>query len=165
MHPLAAFFAENTADTGVIFFMCAAVFLAILRYGKSSAVSYILALYLGMLIFMSFPFLENLTILRSSEVQIALSHIALFFLGVFTIHLAIRRLIFTEFPDSQIMKYAQAIILSFFIIGLSLAFLYHEVPFSTLYDFGDSVDYLFSPTYFFWWLVAPFVILFVMSRR
>jgi len=154
-----------TTDIIIIFAVFVGLFFYSVQYGKSNIVSLLISLYVGILTFLSFPYLEEVTFLKSSEVQVTLSHIAVFIVGVLIMHTIVRRVIYTEYSGSKLFRFMGAGLLSATITGLLFAFLYHTIPFATLYDFGDSIDNLFSSQYFFWWLIAPIVALFITSRQ
>ena len=153
-----------TTDVLIIFAVFAVLFFLAVRE-KSTIVSIIISLYVGILTFLSFPFLEQATFLKSSETQITLSHIFIFIVLVYVVHLITRRVIYVEYPYGGIMKYAQAILLSLAATALIFAFFYHTLPVGALYDFNDAIDGLFSSQYFFWWLVAPLGGLLITSRN
>jgi len=152
-----------TTDVSIILVVFAILFFFSTRYGKSNSVSLLISLYIGILAFLSFPFLEEATLLKSSEVQVTISHIAVFLIGVYIIHTIVRRIIFTEYSGKK-SKYIEAGIISGAATMLIFAFAYHTIPLATLYDFGDSIDNLFSSQYFFWWLMAPLAGLLLVSR-
>lgn len=165
MDILNTFSGAVTTDLIIIFVVFILLFFISVRYGKSNIISFLISLYIGILAFLSFPFLEEVTFLKSSEVQVTLSHIAIFIILVLIIHSVIRRVVYIEYSYRKFFKYAEAAILSIATTGLFFAFLYHTIPFATLYDFGTSIDNLFSSEYFFWWLVAPIVVLLITSRK
>ncbi len=154
-----------TTDVLIIFAVFILLSLYSLRYGKSYIVSLLISLYVGILAFLSFPYLEDATLLKSSEVQITLSHLAVFLVGIIIIHKIILRFIYIEYSYRKIFKYIEVGLLSGATTALFFAFLYHTIPFATIYDFGNSIDNLFSSQYFFWWLIAPMLALLVTSRR
>ena len=153
-----------TTDVLIIAVVFLAVFFFSIVYGKSNSIALLFSLYLGILGFVSFPFMEEFIFLKSSEIQIVLSRIAVFTVIAGFIYTAIQRSIYAEYPDYKILKLAQAGVLSLSSTALIFAFAYHTLPVSTLYDFGQSVDSLFSSEYFFWWLAAPLGALFFVSR-
>jgi len=153
-----------TTDIIIIFVVFFLLFIFSIRYGKSNSVSFLISLYIGILTFLSFPYLKEATLLKSSEVQVTISHIAVFIILVFIIHSIVRRVIFTEYSNTKLVKYIQVGLLSAASTTLLFAFAYHTIPLATLYDFGDSIDNLFSSQYFFWWLVVPIVALLLVSR-
>lgn len=154
-----------TTDIIIIFVVFFLLFLYSIRFGKSKSTSLLISLYIGILAFLSLPYIEEVTLLKSSEAQVTISHIAVFIIGVFIIHTAISRVIYIEYPNRRYLKYIEIGLLSGAITGLFFAFLYNTIPFATIYDFGNFIDNLFSSQYFFWWLIAPIVVLFITSRR
>ncbi len=154
-----------TTDVIIIFVVFILLSLYGLRFGKSYIISLLISLYLGILSFLSFPYLEEATLLKSSEVQITLSHIVIFLIGVIIIHTILLRIIYVEYSHKKFFKYIEVGLLSGATTALFFAFLYHTIPFATIYNFGDSINNLFSSQYFFWWLVVPMIALLITSRR
>ncbi len=153
-----------TTDVLIILTTCVALFCFALFYGKSRAVGLLISVYVGIIGFLSFPFLEEATLLKSSEAQTTLSHIGLFAVGVFIIYTVIQRFIYVEYPASTLFRFIHAGIIAASTTALLFAFAYHTIPVGTLYDFNQTIDHLFSSEYFFWWLVAPLGGLFFVSR-
>ena len=135
------------------------------RYGKSRSIAGIISLYIGMLLFLSFPYLEEATFLKSSETQVTLSQIVVFLVGVIFVHTIISRSVLSDYPMQPLLKYLQVALLSASGTALLFAFAYHTLPVATLYNFDASIDNLFSSQYFFWWLILPLVALFITTRR
>lgn len=154
-----------TTDIVIIFAVFAILFFFGIVYGKSNITSLLISLYIGILAFLSFPYLEEITFLKSSETQITISHIAVFFVGIFVIYSIIHRVVFTEYSNKKLFKYIEAGLLSGGTTALLFAFAYHTIPLATIYDFGSSIDNLFSSQYFFWWLAVPFAVMLFTSRR
>ncbi|MEX0652335.1 MAG: hypothetical protein WD509_03345 [Candidatus Paceibacterota bacterium] len=154
-----------TTDILIIFAVFVGLVFFSIWYGKSSSVSLLISIYLGILTFLSFPYLEEVIFLKSSESQVTLSQIGVFVVGVAVIYFIIRNIIFTEYSYGIITKYLQVILLSGASTALLFAFAYHTIPLTTLYDFNTSIDNLFSSQYFFYWLVAPILVLFVTTRE
>jgi len=101
-----------TTDIIIIFTVFILLFFFSVQRGKSKSTALLVSLYIGILIFLSFPYLQEFTLLKSSEVQVTISHIALFCIGVFIIYTVIRRVVFTEYLEKKIFKYTEAGILS-----------------------------------------------------
>ncbi|MBI2617924.1 hypothetical protein HYW58_00480 [Candidatus Kaiserbacteria bacterium] len=153
-----------TTDVLIIAIVFLAIFFFSVIYGKSNSIALLFSLYFGILGFVSFPFMEEFIFLKSSEIQIVLSRIAIFAVIVAFVYTAIQRSVYAEYPDYKILKLVQAGILSLSSTALIFAFAYHTLPVATLYDFGESIDALFLSEYFFWWLAAPLGALFFVSR-
>ena len=125
----------------------------------------LVSIYIGILTFLSFPYLKETTLLNSSEAQITISHIVVFLIGIFIINTIVRRFIFTEYSNKKFMKYIEVVILSGVSTALLFAFAYHTISLATIYNFGDSINNLFSSQYFFFWLIAPLVGLILVSNQ
>jgi len=154
-----------TTDIIIIFSVFFLLFFFSVVYGKSNSASLLISLYIGILIFLMFPYLEDTTLLKSSESQVTISHVSLFLIIVSLTYSIVRRMIFLEYSRNKIMKYIESGILSASSSVLFFSFLYHTIPIATLYNFGPSIDNLFSSQYFFFWLVAPLIGLFIISKR
>lgn len=135
------------------------------RYGKSRSIAAIISLYIGMLLFLSFPYLEEATLLKASEAQVMLSQAAVFLFGAALVHAIVSRSVLAEYPMQPLLKYLQVALLSLSGTALLFAFAYHTLPLGALYNFDASIDNLFSSQYFFWWLVLPLAALFITTRR
>ncbi|MCW9054756.1 MAG: hypothetical protein OQJ98_02130 [Candidatus Pacebacteria bacterium] len=154
-----------TTDVLIIAAVFGALFFFAAKRGKSRSIALMLSIYVAILSFLSFPFLDELTLLKSSEVQVTLSHIAVFALGTFLAYLIIKRSVYAEYPGGAAQKFLQAGILAAGSTALLFAFAYHTLPVATLYDFNQSIDNLFSSAYFFYWLVAPLGGLYLVTRH
>lgn len=157
--------AITTTDVMIIFVVFAFIFFYSIRYGKSNSVSLLVSIYIGILTFLSFPYLKEATLLNSSEAQVTISHIVVFFVGIFIINTIIRRFIFTEYSNKKFMKYIEISILSGVSTALLFAFAYHTISLATIYNFSDSINNLFLSQYFFWWLITPLVGLILVSNQ
>ncbi len=154
-----------TTDIIIISTIFILLFFFSIRYGKSNSISFLISLYVGILTFLSFPYLKEFTLLKDSEAQVTISHIVIFFILVFIINSIVRRVIYTEYPRKKLMKYIQVGLLSASSTALLFAFAYLTIPLTTIYDFGGSIDNLFSSQYFFWWLVTPLAALVITSHQ
>jgi hypothetical protein len=145
----------------------AGVFLLFLIYafqsGKGRIISFILSLYVGVLVFMSFPYLDFFTFFSATDLQVTLSHLAIFAVLVFVIHHALNFVTYSEYSVGG-GKAFQAIVLALSATVLTFAFVYHTLPISVLHDFSPSIDGYFASQFFFWWLVAPLAGVLLVSR-
>jgi hypothetical protein len=137
-----------------------------LRLGKDRAIALIIALYVGLLAFLNFPYLEQLILFEGSDAERALSN-GLVFLGFAAIAFVImERIVWAEYPRRGGGRFFEALLLALSATILLLSFAYHVLPIAAFYDFEPQIDLLFEPSkYFFWWLVAPLAVVFFLSRR
>lgn len=153
-----------TTDVLIVAAVFGALLLFSIKRGKSKGVALLLSLYVGILAFLSFPFLDEFTLLKDSETQITLSHIALFVIGVLVAYFVIKRSTYAEYTGGKAQQLLQAGVLAAGSTALLFAFAYHTLPIATLYDFNQSIDNLFSSAYFFYWIVAPLAGLYLVTR-
>lgn len=162
--PALTIFKDFSLDGVIILCLFGALLLYGLRYGKRRILTLTLSLYVALLVYMHFPY--ELDIFAGSAFQSLFAGSAVF--GGFTafVYLTIARSVHAEFPYNRVKRYTEAGVLSACAAGLLLAFSYHVLPVSTLYDFNPQIDTFFaSSKLFFWWLVIPLVGLFFLARR
>jgi hypothetical protein len=137
-----------------------------LHYGKSRSIAVILALYIALLGYLNFPYSEQFfafgeTALHTLAIQAGL------FIGMAIIaFVSIINVVVSESASGVVGKWIETLLLSLSTAALLIAFSYHVLPISEIYDFGSPIDQLFEvSSLFFWWLVGPLVILFFLTRR
>ena len=134
--------------------------------GKDRIITLIISLYIGLLLYMNFPYAEQLLVFKASEMQIWFSNVIIFLVFVLVIHKIVGRVIFAAYPHDAMHKWMEAIGLAAVASALLLAFVYHALPITTIYDLSPHIDKLFEPTQlFFWWLLAPFIVLFFVLKK
>lgn len=155
-----------SVDAIVVITLVAALFFFGLRYGKGSIIALVLSLYVALLSYIHFPFKEQFLLFGVDEFRVFISNIVLFGLFTIIIYSVIRRVFYAEFPTRSRRRFTQAFLLSLGGTALLIAFSYHVLPITTVYDFGASIDALFAPSsFFFWWLIAPLVVFLFVIRR
>ena len=157
--------ANISLTTAVVAGIFVALFFFALRYGKDRIIALIFALYIGLLAFLYFPYGEKIIELIPSENGDALPQAILFMGFVIVGYLAVYRSIFAEFPRGG-MRYLQAMLFSAAATALLLAFSYAILPIANTYNFDLPVSAVVfeRPEYFFWWLAAPLLVVFLFGR-
>jgi len=130
-----------------------------LFFGKGRAVSLILALYPTALIFELIPYFKDILGTVSETSGDVLVKAVIFAIILLPLHFIINHFIFTDFSFSRIRKLFEAGILGLSVLALLIAFSYRVIDISELYNFSSGIDTLFASANFFWWLLAPFVVL------
>ncbi|HZS42872.1 MAG TPA: hypothetical protein VFA52_01500 [Candidatus Paceibacterota bacterium] len=143
----------------VILFILTAVYG--LYWGKQRLVSLILAFYPAILLFLNFPYVNNLLLIKATAGQIFVSKCVIFLIFLIPIHLIFNRFVFGDFGFNSNRKFLQAAILSISILILIIVFFYRVVPLTNVYSVSlPLARYLSTSKDFFWWLLVPFVGLF-----
>jgi hypothetical protein len=142
------------------------IFAALLGFaifkGRQAIINIIFGLYLALLISLEFPYYQELLGNFAPESDaIARLGLFLFFTALTTI-LAFR-IMPDEFREKKFESFGRKIILSLAGTILIMIFSFNVLPVTEFLTPGTPLQSLFAPTeYFFWWLLLPIGILFVL---
>jgi uncharacterized membrane protein len=141
------------------FFLTFAVF-----QGRQATINLTIGLYLGLFLFLVFPYKETLFGSLTDDTSSALAQLLLFTVfSVLTTVLAYRTMP-DEFRETKLESFNYKLLLALGATMLVMTFSFHLLPVTDLLTPGSPVQALFSPAeYHFWWLVAPLGILFFAS--
>lgn len=142
------------------------VFVGFLLYaiatGRQSITNIILGLYFALLISIEFPYFETILANVHSEYAQSIVMLAVFGLFAFLSTILFARLMPREYSEKKFEAFGKKILLSAAATALVMAFSYHALPVTDIITPGTPIQYLFgSETSFFYWLLAPIVILFL----
>lgn len=130
--------------------------------GRQSITNVILGLYFALLISIEFPYYELLlggTSNEKTESIIMLIVFALFTLGATFLF---ARLMPREYSEGKFEGFGKKLLLSLGATVLVMTFSYHALPLTDIITPGSPIQFLFaSAQSFFWWLLAPIVILYI----
>ena len=159
----------DTAALGTIvqdYLFLILVFSCFLAYsiavGRQSITNIILGLYFALLISLEFPFYDVILGSTSNEKTESILMLAVF--GAFTLGgtILFARLMPREYTEKKFEGFGKKILLSCAATVLVVAFSYHALPVTEIITPGSPIQFLFgSESSFFWWLVAPIVVLFI----
>ena len=133
-----------------------------LKKGRQTVTNIILGLYLALLISIQFPFYD--TILGSASNPKSESILMLIVFASFTFagYLLFGRILPREYDEASFEGFGRKLLLAAAGTVLVMAFSYHALPVTDLITPGSPIQYLFgSESSFFYWLIAPIVILFI----
>lgn len=139
------------------------VFLGIsIMKGKQMVINLILSLYLGLLLSLQFPYFDQI-FTDSSPQTISIAKIATFVVFTLLSYLLFSRLM----PRAYDEKAFEGFKLKFlFALGgtiLVMAYSYNALPITEFITPGSPIQALFAPPeYFFWWMLAPLGLLFLL---
>lgn len=126
---------------------------------KSKAVSVILALVSAILLFQTFPFVTNLTVLTGAVPQ-ALNVVGIFLLFTVGMYFLFNRYVVGDFFNAKFLKSA---LFGLGITALLLAIVHFVLPFDAIYNFSPKVDAWFGGNFgLFWWVLAPLLLVFFL---
>lgn len=140
----------------------AIVFIFAMAKGRQAVINLIFGLYLALLISIEFPFYKNLFGSLSSE-ALSLAKLSLFV--VFTVLATIlsARVMPDAFKEKRFESFGKKLLLALSATALIMAFSFQVLPVTDFLTPGTPIQSLFAPEgYFFWWLLLPLVILFLV---
>ncbi len=153
-------FVQETFYLLVVF----AVFLFFaIKKGRQTVTNIILGLYLALLISIQFPFYDsifNSTTTPQSEAAIMLVLFAFF---TFVATMLYSRILPREYDETAMEGFGRKLMLAIGGTILVMTFSYHVLPVTEFIHPGSPINYLFgSAEYFFYWLLVPLFILFIV---
>lgn len=161
-----SFFSELSIASLVALLTTAALFVFALRYGKDRMIALIFSLYISLLLYIHFPYIDKLLLFKGSDIKILLSNAIIFFTFVVVVYVIIERVIFADYPNRGMMRFIEALLLSLAATSLLLAFAYNILPIASFYSFSPPIELLFSSSiFFFWWLIVPLASILFLAKR
>ncbi len=130
--------------------------------GRQAVMNIIVGLYLALLISIEFPNYEQLFGGMVGQ-EMALAKLAFFaFITLFTTALCYR-IMPDEFREDKFESFGKKLLLAIGATILVMTFSFHVLPVTEFLTPGTPLQSLFGPKlYFFWWLLAPLVILYIV---
>ena len=130
--------------------------------GRQAIMNVIFGLYLALLISIEFPNYEF--IFRGTEgASAALAHLVFFaFISLLTTTLC-WRVMPDEFREERFESMGKKLLLALSATILVMIFSFHVLPVTEFLTPGTPLQSLFGPeVYFFWWLLVPLVVLYIV---
>ena len=147
-----------TRELSVLFLTFGIIFAYAIVRGQRALISLIFGLYIGLLLSIEFPYYSKLTFAPESTVRMVLFAL---FAGFATYMFG--RLLSRVIDSMAIEGLIKKILLSFLATALVLSYCYHVLPLADLINPGVKISALFAEKdYFFWWLLAPLVGIFIL---
>jgi hypothetical protein len=157
------FVSNPTWDILAIFFFLAVGFFYGLSVGSKKLLSVLFALYVSILLFANFSYLDFFVEGRKLlEVFLFQAFIFLVFLVLLTI--LFNKTIFKKSTKTD--KWWHVFVLSFLEVGLLMSAVFQLLPVKELFVFSPLIEKVFASSQsFLWWLVLPLIALFVIVRK
>jgi hypothetical protein len=131
--------------------------------GRQAIMNVTVGLYLALLISTEFPNYDTLFSTLGSPGSIAAAKLGFFaFIALFTTALCYR-IMPDEFRENKFESIGRKLLLTTGATILVMTFSFHVLPVTEFLVTGSPLQLLFGPeVYFFWWLLVPLVILYVV---
>lgn len=143
------------------------VFSAFLLYaivkGKQSLINVIMGLYLGLLLSIEFPYYSHVMGGVSDAKMQSIIMIGIFITFTIISTILFQRLMPREFDERPFEGFGKKTLFALGATALVMAFSFHVLPVTEFLTPGTPIQYLFAPEQaFFWWLIAPLAVLFLL---
>ncbi|MFT7507390.1 MAG: hypothetical protein ACI92I_000540 [Acidimicrobiales bacterium] len=136
------------------------LFLA-LRKGKQTVTNVILGLYLALLISIEFPYYDSILGSASNPKSESILMLIVFSAFAFLATLLYVRILPREYSETSFEGFWKKFLLATAGTVLVMAYSYHALPVTELITPGSPINYLFASSQsFFYWLIAPIIILY-----
>jgi len=127
--------------------------------GRQAVINLTVGLYFALLISLEFPYYS--TILSGGEGD---SFMKVLIFGVFTVisTILMARLMPRPYQEKKFESFGKKLLLAIGGTILVMVFSFHVLPVTEFVTPGSPIQAIFSPKeYFFWWLLAPVVFLYI----
>jgi len=150
-------------ETGYLLLVFSVLFLFTISKGRQAIINLIMGLYIALLISIEFPYYE--TLLGSVENGQLIAAGKLVFFATLTTLATILffRIMPEEFRESRLESFGKKILLSGAATVLIMIFSFQVLPVTEFLTPGTPLQWLFaSETFYFWWLLLPLIIIYVL---
>ncbi len=131
-----------------------------LAKGKQTLINIIMALYLGLLLSLRFPYYQSMISGTGPGTESMIRITVFVFFAVISFWL-FSRLMPREFEEKAFQGFGMKMLFALAATALVMSFSYNVLPITEFITPGSPIQTLFAPKeYFFWWLLTPIVILF-----
>lgn len=132
----------------------------VLIRGRQAVINLIFGLYLALLISIEFPYYDVVLASAGGAHGTAIAKLIIF--AVFTIlaTILVARVMPDPFREKKFESFFKKILLALAATILIMVYSFHVLPVTEFLTPGTPIQSLFAPAHlFFWWLLAPFVVL------
>jgi len=149
----------------IFFILVFGVFLSFAMVRSTqSIINLILGLYLALLISIEFPYYDIFLSGGAADARTeSIIMIVIFAVFTFLSTLLFSRLMIGGSDEPAFDQFTKKIIFALAATILVMVYSYHVLPVTELIQPGTPIQYLFAPEQnFFWWLLIPLVVLFLL---
>jgi len=131
--------------------------------GRQGVINLIVGLYLALLISLEFPYYAQLLGALESSQSVSMAKLALFLFFTIITTMLCFRIMPDEFRENKFESFWKKFLLALSATILIMIFSFQVLPVTEFMTPGTPLQTLFGPAeYFFWWLLLPLGILFVL---
>lgn len=131
--------------------------------GRQGLINLIMGLYLALLISLEFPYYDEIVGAAGTAKSSSIIMISVFAVFAILSTLLFNRLMPREYDETAFEGFGKKLVYALAATILVVIYSYHALPVTDLVDPGSPVAAIFgSENSFFWWLLAPLLILFLV---
>lgn len=140
------------------------IFLVVaLMKGRQAIINTIFSLYFALLISLVFPYYDKLLSTFETPRGIASGKLIVFTLFTVAFVFLTGRVMPDEFKEKRFESFGKKLLLALAATSLVMVFSFQVLPVTEFLTPGTPIQSLFAPEqYFFWWLLLPLVVLFLV---
>ncbi len=153
-----------SSDAVVILLLVAGLSAYAFILGKGRAISLLISFYPAALLFKYLPFLKQYTVANPATSALAIEQAVIFLILVGITHIVLNSLISIESSYSKVRKILDSLILGVTTASIVIVCSYSVVTIKNFYNFSNSIDSLFASGLIFYWMFAPFVVIYLLRR-
>ena len=131
--------------------------------GRQAIINVICGLYIALLLSIHFPYYDRVLSLSSDQTMVAGLKVALFIVfTIFGVWLFYRTMP-SAFLEGKFESFGKKLLFAFAATILVMVFSFSILPVTTFLNPGTPLQSIFEPhEFFFWWLLLPLVVLFLL---
>lgn len=131
--------------------------------GRQAIMNVIFGLYLALLISLEFPGYDFILSGLETAQSLALGQLGFFALITLLTTALCFRIMPDEFKEKRFESLGKKLLLTFGATALVMTFSFNVLPVTEILVPGTPIQSLFAPgVYYFWWLLVPMVILYIV---
>lgn len=130
--------------------------------GRQAVINLITGLYFALLISLEFPYYDTFLSQTSDAHLQSIGRLLLFAIFTLIATVIVTRIMPGEYRERKFESLAKKILLALAGTIVIMIFSFHVLPVTEFLTPGTPIQSLFAPAqYFFWWLLVPFVVLYL----
>jgi hypothetical protein len=130
--------------------------------GRQALINLIVGLYFALLISLEFPYYEMFLQAASDSQSDAIGKCVIFAIFALISTILVTRLMPEAYREGKFESFGKKLLLTIGATVLVMIFTFHVLPLTEFVTPGTPIQAVFAPaTYFFWWLLAPLVVLYL----
>ncbi len=157
------FFLNFVSEIAYFLIVFGVLFMFAIFKGRQAIINIIVALYLALLISIEFPYYDQVLGSLSGAVSVSVAKLSIFLVFTLLATILCFRIMPDEFREMKLESFSKKFLHTLSATILVMVFSFTVLPITEFLTPGTPLQTLFAPQeYFFWWLVLPLALLFIL---